>query len=247
MAAATVPAVEVRSTVGPRRQAIAPAAPKAALSSPVIPPSGPTTTSRSPDSGRLRRAEAGRGARLQHDRARRLPDQLSHLAGRGGGGDLGYPGAAGLLGCLARGQPPPGQRALPARALPHRDAAGRGPRHDPVHADLGHLLDGQLAPVALGNGLDDGDCGGRDGATSRRARTVSSSPPSAGPATTHSATRPAPSVTSARSPGRSLRTVAACPALGAGQHHDGGSQRRAVGQEDGRLHLMSQTAGFSGR
>ena len=29
-------------------------------------------------------------------------------------------------------------------------------------------------------------------------------------ATTHSATRPAPSVTSARSPGRSLRTVAAC-------------------------------------
>src|SRR4029077_18552820 len=46
--------------------------------------------------------------------------------------------------------------------------------------------------------------------TSRRACTVSSSPPSAGLATTHSATRPAPSVTSARSPGRSLRTVAAC-------------------------------------
>src|SRR5271165_4871004 len=54
-AAATVPAVEVLSTVGPSRQAAAPAARKAALSESVIPPSGPTTTSRSPDSGRLRR------------------------------------------------------------------------------------------------------------------------------------------------------------------------------------------------
>ena len=53
-AAATGPAVEVRRTVGPRLAGIAPAVRKAALSSSVIPPSGPTITTRSPDSGRLR-------------------------------------------------------------------------------------------------------------------------------------------------------------------------------------------------
>ena len=46
--------------------------------------------------------------------------------------------------------------------------------------------------------------------TSRLARTASSRPAPPPPVTTHSATRPAPSLTSARSPGRSLRTVAAC-------------------------------------
>src|SRR6266568_2690106 len=116
MAAATVPAVEVRSTVGPRRQAVAPAARKAAPSSSVIPPSGPTTTSRSPDSARLTRPRLAVA-----------------------------PGARTI--------------ALAARAVPYRDAARRGPGHDTVHADLGHLLDGQLAPVPLGDGLDDGDRG----------------------------------------------------------------------------------------
>ena len=53
-AAATVPAVEVRSTVGPRLQGVAPAVRKAAFSSSVIPPSGPTITTTSPDSGGLR-------------------------------------------------------------------------------------------------------------------------------------------------------------------------------------------------
>ena len=245
MAAATVPAVEVRSTVGPRRQAIAPAAPNAALSSPVIPPSGPTTTSRSPGFRQAETAEAGRGARFEHDRARRLRDQLSHLAGRGDRGHLGYPGAAGLLGGLARGRPPPGQRALPARALPYRDTAGRGPGHDAVHADLGHLLDGQLAPVALGDGLDDGDRGVRTGHLAPGLH-GELKPALRGPGD-HALGHQAGAVGDVGALARAEPAHGGrMPALGAGQHDDIGFQRRAVGQEDRRLH-QGPDGGVSGR
>ena len=218
---------------------MAPAAAKAAPSSPVIPPSGPTTTSRSPDSGRLRRPRLARGARLEHHRARCLPDQLGHLAGRGDGGDLGYPGAAGLLRGLARGQPPPGQRALSARALPHRHAAGGGPRHDPVHADLGHLLDGQLAPVTLGDGLDDGDRGVRTGhlAPGLHGELEAAFGGPGHHALGHQAgaVGHVGALTRAQ-PAHGGRV----PALGTGQEHDVRFQRRTVGQEDGRLHLVPQ-------
>ena len=47
----------------------------------------------------------------------------------------------------------------PAVALPLRDAARGLPGHDRVDAGLGHRLHGQLAAVALGQRLDDGDAG----------------------------------------------------------------------------------------
>ena len=72
--------------------------------------------------------------------------------------------------------------------------------------------------------------------TSRRACTVSPRPPSAGPATTHSATSPGAvghvGALARAQPAHGGRV----PALGAGQDHHVGCQRLAVGQEDGRLH-----------
>ena len=62
------PAVEVRSTSAPRRTAWAPAAARAASSSGVMPPSGPTTTTIRPAVGDLQRADSGgRRVLVQHD------------------------------------------------------------------------------------------------------------------------------------------------------------------------------------
>ena len=44
-----------------------------------------------------------------------------------------------------------------ALALPLGDAARSRPRHDRVHADLGHRLDGRLAAIPLGQRLHHGD------------------------------------------------------------------------------------------
>ena len=69
--------------------------------------------------------------------------------------DLGEARAAGLLGRLARGRAPLGQRLRGPVAAPDADAPLRGPRHDHVGPDLGEHLDRELGPVALGDGLDD--------------------------------------------------------------------------------------------
>ena len=74
-------------------------------------------------------------------------------------GDLGEPRPARLLGRLAGGRAPPGQRLGRALALPDRDAARGRPGDDPRDADLGEHLDGELAPIALRDRLDDDDSG----------------------------------------------------------------------------------------
>ena len=147
----------------------------------------------------------------------------------------GQPGPAGLLGGLPGGRPPAGQRPLPAVALPVGDAALRRPGHDHVHADLGHQLHRQRAAVALGQRLHhhDGRLGGAAPPAAARTRELAACPPR-GPVTTHSATMPAPSVTSTRSPTASRRTVARVAALRAGQDDHVAGQVRGGGEEDRR-------------
>lgn len=92
-----------------------------------------------------------------------LRQQRRDLLARGRVRDLGEPHPAGLLARLPRGGPPLGEGLQSPLALPLGDAAGGGPGHDRVDADLGHGLHGHFAPVALGQRLDDGDTGLRRG------------------------------------------------------------------------------------
>ncbi len=139
----------------PSRTDRAPAAANAATSSSVRPPSGPTTTTIRPAAGHLE-SRQGRGRLLVQDHGQvRRTRQRDRLVGGRQRRDLGEPRPPRLLGGLAGGRPPAGQRLHGPLALPHRDAARRGPRHDPGDPDLGEHLDGQLAPVALGDRLHD--------------------------------------------------------------------------------------------
>ena len=114
--------------------------------------------------------------------------------------------------CLAASRAvagPPGVRLRGALALPHRDRARCGPRHDPVDADLGEHLDGQLAALALGQRLHDRD--GRLGALGaverHRRETVKTRLPVE--ATSPVTEVPRPSVSMTCSPSRSRRTATA--------------------------------------
>ena len=111
--------------------------------------------------------------------ARSAPRRAAdHLGGRRHLGDLGQPRPPRLLARLARGGPPLRQRLRGPFAAPHPDRARRGPRDDPVDADLGEHLDRELGPVALRDRLHDGHRRGRRGARPRPTTPTRSAPTS---------------------------------------------------------------------
>ena len=169
------PAVEVRSTSAPSRTTAAPASSKAATSSWVRPPSG-RPPRRLAGRGHVDAAEAVAGVLVQHHGEVGLRDQGDDVGGRG---QRRRPRGQDRRACLAASRAVAchvGQGLRGALALPDRDGARRGPRHDPADADLGEHLDRELAPVALGQRLDDGDAGSGVGLGDRRRRRAREDP-----------------------------------------------------------------------
>src|SRR5690348_8041864 len=192
---------------------MAPAAPKAVPSSPVIPPSGPTTTSRSPDSGRLRRprlAAAPGSSTIAHAAfpisSATWPTEASGVTS----------GIQARRDCFAASRAV--SRHLASERSP-RAPCHTGTQRAAAHGTMRSTPTSVISSTASSPRSPFGMAwttviAGSGYGTCRLACTVSSRPPVPprdGPATTHSATRPAPSATSARSPGRSLRTAACRP------------------------------------
>ena len=208
-ARAATPAVEVRSTSSPRRTTTAPASVKAATSSSVSPPSGPTTTTTRPDAGTSISASDADASSCRTTARSASAHERDDVVGRRQRRDVGQPGPARLLGGLAGGGPPAGQRLVGALALPDRDRAGGCPRHDLGGADLGEHLDGELAAVALGQRLDDDERGRRLGGVRSTEDTVTENTRLPVEATAPTTDVPAPSVRTTCSPTRSRRTATA--------------------------------------
>ena len=120
-----------------------------------MPPSGPTTSTTSPASGSGTAASGAVAASCSTTASAAAAEPTDDVAGAGQSVDLGEPGPARLLGRLARGRAPSGERLVAARTVPPDHAPGRGPRHDHVGTDLGHRLDRELAALALGQRLHD--------------------------------------------------------------------------------------------
>src|SRR4051812_10721238 len=95
------------------------------------------------------------GLLVQHQRQVDVGQQPADLPGGHRLGDLGDPGTPGRLGGRPRRGPPPGQALVDAVGPPAGHAAGRGPRDDPVDAELGGEVDGERPAVALGQRLDE--------------------------------------------------------------------------------------------
>ena len=229
-AAAATPAVEVRSTSAPEPHGVRAGARRTpSTSSSVRPPSGPTTSTTAPASGTASDAERRGRLLVQHHGQVRRRHDLDHVGGRRQLGDLRVPGPSSLLGRLAGGRAPAGQRLRGPVALPDRHAARRRPRHDPGHTDLGEHLDRELAPVTLGERLHHGD---RTAPAPPPRRTTSGArrrsacrwprphpPPSA----------PRPSVSTSASPTRSRRTATAwCASSPSTRTTDPTGRRRAT-------------------
>ena len=112
------------------------------------------------DLAAARDREVGERARrrlVEYDGHGSVAQQVDDVVGGDDVAYLGEPRPPRLLGGLAGGGPPPGERLVLAVAAPHGDDRERGPGHDHVDADLGEHLDGELAAVALRDGLDDDD------------------------------------------------------------------------------------------
>ena len=144
--------------LGAQPDGVPPAARNAATSSSVRPPSGPTTTTMRP--GRRHRERGQRRGRLlvEHDATaavgeqRRRPRRWSPASATSGN--------QARRACLAASRAVPRHRAsdLAARS-PRHTATDRAAAHGTIvgDADLGEHLDGELAAVALGQRLHDGD------------------------------------------------------------------------------------------
>ena len=138
-----IPADEVRSTVGPSRTMIAPAVvERPRVRRRVIPPSGPTTRTRSPRRAATADARATRAPPRAGRRARR-PDRRDDASVRTCGSvDASRPttGKRARRDCFAaaRRRPPSDDATCSTRSPFQRvDAVRGGPRHDLVDADLG--------------------------------------------------------------------------------------------------------------
>ena len=170
-ARAAGPAVEVRSTVSPRRTSVAPAAleQRRALRARCRPRARRRARCRA-----RRPASVEVGERASAPSARGRGHGMPRPGARASavvasGDDLGKPRAVRLLRRLAHDRRPARAALLGLRGVPSRDAARRLPRHDLVDAELGRGLHGELVAVALGERLHEHDArrGRRD---VRRAR-----------------------------------------------------------------------------
>ena len=143
--------------VGPSRALTAPAAASPAASAALTPPSGPTITTISPRARQPQPLQRGRRFGIQDDGQAGRGGPGDHLGQRHRPGHVREPAAARLLGRFARGTPPAVQRLGRAVAAPLHHAALSLPGQHHVRPDLGHQLNRQLSPVALGNRLNDHD------------------------------------------------------------------------------------------
>src|SRR6185312_608199 len=205
--AATSPAVEVRSTVGPRWAATAPAPANAAVSAGLSPPSGPTITTRSPDdgSGSVLSAVAAPGSSSTAsaaDPTARITSWVDASAATSGN--------LARRACLAASRAVARQRASarsprsPCHWVTQRCAAQGTTTSTPASV-INSTASGPRSP--LGSACTTTTAASAGG-SARRDGTARCSTPSPACVTTHSARLPAPSVTSARSPGARRRTVA---------------------------------------
>src|SRR5262249_30549824 len=205
--AATTPAVEVRNTVGPRWAPTAPAAASAAVSPGLSPPPGPTITSTSPDggSGSVLSAAPAPGSSSMA--------RVADLAARTTSPVDASPATSGNLArraCLAASRAVARQRAsaLSPRSPCHwvtQRCAAQGTIASTPASVLSSTATWPRAP--LGSAGTAASAGGA-AAPAGRDKTASCSTPPPACVTTPPPTCPAPSVTSARSPGASRRTVA---------------------------------------
>src|SRR5262245_8703742 len=209
MAAATSPADEVRSTVGPSRAAAAPAWASCCASAGLIPPSGPTISRMSPAAGKSS-ALSATGAAGSSSTA-----TLAVATRRASSAVVTGPvtsGSQARRDCLAAWAAAARHRASARspRAPSHRvtqRCAAQGTITSTPPSVIRSTASGPCSP--LGSAWATTRAGSGRGSL-RRASTLSSSVPALAAVTTHSATSPAPSVRSARSPTPSRRTVAAC-------------------------------------
>ena len=142
----------------------------AASSSGLMPPSGPTTTTIRPASGRPARRAAAVASSWSTSARSASATRAASSAVEASGVTVGSHERRDCLAGLAGGGLPLRVGLRRALALPDRHRAGRGPRHDAVDADLGEHLDGELAAVALGQRLHDGDRRLRARLAARRTR-----------------------------------------------------------------------------
>ena len=140
------------------------AAPNAASSSSVIPPSGPTTTTIERDALEGEPTASDDVAASCSTTARSAPSTRATTSA--------VDAISVTSGSQERRDCLPASRAVArhfasdfaARSPRHTPTRARGgPRDDPVDADLGEHLDGELGPVALGDRLHDGHRRGRRG------------------------------------------------------------------------------------
>src|SRR5215471_8989357 len=205
--AAITPAVEVRSTVGPRWAPTAPASVSAAVSAGLGPPSGPTITTRSPGDGSG--SELSAVPAPGSSSTARAADRTAR-ATSGVDASVATSGNLALRACLAA-----------SRAVARQRASARSPR-SPCHwvtqrcAAQGTITSTPASVISstasgprspLGSACTTTTAGSAGGSIRRDLTARCSTPPPAC-VTTHSARLPAPSVTSARSPGARRRTVA---------------------------------------
>src|SRR6516225_2835829 len=237
MAAATSPADDVRSTVGPSRAITAPAPASSCASAGLTPPSGPTTSMMSPAAGKSS-ALSATGPAGSSSTA-----MLAVATRRASSAVVTAPvtsGSQARRDCLAAWAAAARHRASarsprsPAQRVTQRCAA-QGTITSTPPSVIRSTASGPCSP--LGSAWATTSTGSGRGSL-RRASTLSSSVPALAAVTTHSATSPAPSVRSARSPTPSRRTVAACRPSGPSSTTTSaasaaGSLRKTGGRESG--------------
>ncbi len=210
-AAAAAPAVEVRRTVGPRRASMAPDSRRAARSAALIPPSGPTSSRISPVSGNGNSwsfADASASRTIARVAAATRLARVAVVA------RSVTSGSQARLDCLAASRAVARHlaRALSPRSACHfvteRSAAQGITASTPISV-ISSTASSPRSPLGSACATVSSGCGGGTVCTARMSSVTKFLPTSL---TTPSATVPAPSPTSARSPARSRLTAAAwCP------------------------------------
>ena len=208
VAAATAPAVDVRSTVGPSRASIAPASRRAARSAGLMPPSGPTISITSPSAGRvspcsLSAASASRTIAQAAAEARFATAAV--LAGPAMSGSQARRDCLAASRAVARHLPRARSPRSPCQRVTERSADHGSTASTPTSV-ISSTASSPRSPFGSAWATTRRGCGGGTARVTRISIVTESLPTAV---TTPSASVPAPSLTSARSPARRRRTAAA--------------------------------------